>query len=454
MSRRKRKKAGALPGILTAVILTAFTVLSAYNENVKPKTPESDIQTPVLTDEAVQAYTETPEEEENVSTATADDSEENDSEYIDETDNTDIEETDMDSESPEEETETGEEVILSENDIIINDALSSMTLREKLGQMFIVGYDDEWYTTSYVENYDFAAFITFPEDFENETPESLKTKIDNVKAKCKYGAILCVDEEGGTVTRISRYPQFRSEPFESPREINNKSGLEGIRANAVEKAELMLACGHNMNLAPVVDISLSEDDFMYYRSMGADAEITSEMAEIIITESSKLGVCSVVKHFPGYGAVSDTHTGMAYDDRSLEELEENDIIPFRRAAQSGVQGIMISHIITAALDSDRPASVSPKVVDYIRNNIGYDGVIVSDDMGMNGILDYCSDTVSDCASLEAILAGIDLVCCTNWYEQYPAVWAAVEDGRLTEERMNESVRRILKMKLENGIWIP
>ena len=115
-----------------------------------------------------------------------------------------------------------------------------------------------------------------------------------------------------------------------------------------------------------------------------------------------------------------------------------------------VPSAMVSHIITA-LDPERPASVSPKVVEYIRSTMGYDGVLITDDMKMRGILDFCT---SGNGSLEAILAGYDLICCSNWEEQFPLVLAAAEDGTLSRDRLEISAARVLRMKLELGIWTP
>jgi beta-N-acetylhexosaminidase len=116
----------------------------------------------------------------------------------------------------------------------------------------------------------------------------------------------------------------------------------------------------------------------------------------------------------------------------------------------GVASVMVSHIITN-LDPARPATVSSAVVDYIRNTMGYQGVLITDDMRMNGILDFCP---TGNGSLEAILAGYDLICCTNWPEQFPVVWSAVEAGTLTRERLEISAARILQMKYNLGIWRP
>lgn len=328
--------------------------------------------------------------------------------------------------------------------------LDSMTTYELLTQMFIATYDGSWTTADYAANYGFGGYITFAEDYVNDTPESFRAGVDRVAAASKIPPFIAVDEEGGTVTRASKYEGYRSVPFDSPRNVYLAGGIEGIRTDAAEKADLLRSLGINYNLGPVADISVNSWDFMYARSPGQDAETTAEIVAAIVEESQARGVAASVKHFPGYGAVSDTHTGLAYDWRSVEELEARDLIPFRRAMDMGVSSVMVSHIITN-LDSARPATVSSAVVDYIRHTMGYGGVLITDDMRMNGILDFCP---TGNGSLEAILAGYDLICCTNWPEQFPVVWSAVEAGTLTRDRLALSAGRILQMKYDLGIWAP
>jgi len=325
-----------------------------------------------------------------------------------------------------------------------------MTTYELLTQMFIATYDGAWTTADYAANYGFGGYITFAEDYVNDTPESFRAGVDRVAAASKIPPFIAVDEEGGTVVRASKYDWYRSVPFDSPRNVYLAGGIAGIRADAAEKAAHLIALGINYNLGPVADIALNTWDFMYERSPGQDAETTADIVSAIVAESQAKGVAASVKHFPGYGSVSDTHTGLAYDWRSVEELEAKDLIPFRRAMNEGVASVMVSHIITN-LDPARPATVSSAVVDYIRNTMGYQGVLITDDMRMNGILDFCP---TGNGSLEAILAGYDLICCTNWPEQFPVVWSAVEAGTLTRERLEISAARILQMKYNLGIWRP
>lgn len=329
----------------------------------------------------------------------------------------------------------------------IAEVLSQMTAREKLGQMFMISYSDN--AEEVISEYSIGSVIFFASDFENDTPASILEKTTALQALSKYGVLTAVDEEGGTVTRISRFTQYRSEKFLSPRTLYSWGGMDYVRSDAAEKSALLSSLGINLNMAPVADISTDESDFMYWRSVGLDANGTSEFVKTVIAEARSAGIGSVAKHFPGYGSVADTHTGMAYDYRTLDELRARDFVPFSAAIDAGVEAILVSHIITTSIDSEKPASISEKTVSLLRNELGYDGVIMTDDLAMSGITDYCT---TGNAALEAILAGCDLLCCTNRAEQYPLVWSAVENGTITEERLNESAARVLRMKYNMGLW--
>ncbi len=329
----------------------------------------------------------------------------------------------------------------------IAEELAEMTAREKLGQMFMPAYSDA--TAAGIADYAFGAYILFAGNFEYETADSLSAKMAALQEQARYGLLTAVDEEGGTVTRISRFPQFRAEKFKSPRTLYAWGGMELIKTDAAEKAALLSSLGMNLNMAPVADISVNEWDFMYWRSVGLDAQGTAEFVRTVVREGKAGGVGSVAKHFPGYGSVADTHTGMAYDSRTLDELRAGDFVPFRAAIEEGVEAILVSHIITTSIDAEKPASVSAKTVALLRDELGYDGIIMTDDLAMSGITDYCT---TGNAALEAILAGCDMLCCSNWDVQYPAVWAAVENGTITAQRLEESAARILRVKYDMGLW--
>ncbi len=329
----------------------------------------------------------------------------------------------------------------------ISEELAKMTAREKLGQMFMAAYNDA--SAAAIADYAFGAYILFAGNFEFETVDTLSAKMADLQSQAKYGLLTAVDEEGGTVTRISRFTQFRADKFKSPRTLYSWGGMDAIKKDTAEKSALLASLGLNLNMAPVADISVNDGDFMYWRSVGLDAAGTADFVRTVIRESKAGGIGSVAKHFPGYGSVADTHTGMAYDNRSLDELRASDFVPFAAAIEEGVESVLVSHIITSSIDAEKPASVSAKTVALLRDELGYDGIIMTDDLAMAGITDYCT---TGNAALEAILAGCDMLCCTNWETQYPAVWAAVESGTITEERLNESAARILRVKYDMGLW--
>ena len=161
------------------------------------------------------------------------------------------------------------------------------------------------------------------------------------------------------------------------------------------------------------------------------------------------GLGCVLKHFPGYGNNADTHTGIARDDRPLETLENADLVPFAAGMQAGCDAILVSHILVSALDETAPASLSPAVHDYLRNTMGFDGVIVTDDLVMEAITQVYG--VGE-AAVQAVLAGNDLLCSTEYPVQYAAVLEAVQRDQIPEDLINDAVLRILHWKQDLGFF--
>ena len=187
---------------------------------------------------------------------------------------------------------------------------------------------------------------------------------------------------------------------------------------------------------------------MYQRSLGQDPETTGQFVAGVVDVMAQNKIGSVLKHFPGYGNNTDTHVGTAVDSRPLTELEANDLVPFRVGIDAGCDAILVSHTIVACLDSSTPASLSPAVVGYLRNNMGFSGVIVTDDLIMDAISDRYG--VGESAVM-AVLAGCDMLCSSDYRQQYTAVLNAVREGRIPETRIRESARRILNWKVELGL---
>lgn len=329
----------------------------------------------------------------------------------------------------------------------VEELLASLTVEEKVGQLFLVRCPAEDDFTD-ISAYHLGGYVLFDRDTRYETAESLARKLDAYQYAADIPLLIAVDEEGGWVNRISNHSAYRHSPFPSPRKLYDSDGMAMVLSMESEKAALLSSLGINVNLAPVCDISTDPAAFLYSRSLGRDAQTTAEFVSGAVERMAKFGMGSVLKHFPGYGNNADTHTGIAVDSRSLEELEGNDLIPFAAGIEAGCGAVMVSHIIVNALDDGCPASLSPAVHDYLRDTMGFDGVILTDDLAMEAITDIYG---AGEAAVLAVLAGNDLLCCTDHHTQYPAVLEAVQSGRISMEALNAAVTRVLRWKQELGL---
>lgn len=326
--------------------------------------------------------------------------------------------------------------------------LNEMSLEERVGQLFLARCDDA-YALEHIEEYHLGGFVLFGRDFRNETPgDSVRQKLQRYQAAAKIPLLIATDEEGGTVTRVSSLPYYRSKRFASPRALYDGGGMEWVLYEENEKCALLKGLGVNVNLAPVVDIATDRNAFMYDRSLGRNAAVTSDFAANMVTLMDSYALGSCLKHFPGYGNNADTHTGIATDSRSLSQLEGNDLLPFAAGIEAGADAILVSHTIVQCLDPEMPASLSPAVHAYLRNTMGFEGVILTDDLVMQAITDAYG---AGEAAVLAVLAGNDLLCSTEYPVQYEAVLAAVLDGRIDIDTLNNAVRNVLEWKMELGL---
>ena len=326
--------------------------------------------------------------------------------------------------------------------------LGSMTTEQKIGQLFLLhGYDTYEDNLPAVGQYNAGGVILFAGFFENAAPESVNECVSEYQAASAIPLFIGVDEEGGIVSRISLYPQFRSELFRSPRELMSAGGEEKVRSDTDEKCELLKSLGINLNLAPVSDVSTNEKDFIYPRSAG-DAKSTETYVRAFVEQSVENSVGCCMKHFPGYGDNEDTHVGVSVDKRPYEHFEKIDFLPVKAGIEAGAGFVMVSHNIVECMDADKPASLSNEVHRILREELGFKGIAISDDLGMDAIATQYG--IGE-AAVMAIEAGNDMITTSNLPEQYAAVLEAVQSGRISIERIDESVLRILEYKIELGI---
>ncbi len=322
-----------------------------------------------------------------------------------------------------------------------------MTLDEKIGQMFYARCPDGD-AAEIAKKYHLGGYVLFGKDFEDKTKDEVKETLQSYITSQAIPMTLSVDEEGGTVTRISAKESLSSHEFQSARELYAEGGLERIQSDAEEKAKLLKELYIDTNLAPVCDISLDENDFMYDRSIGLDADKTSDFVKTVTETSQKNGVSVTLKHFPGYGNNVDTHTGIAIDDRSYENFEQNDFKPFEAGIESGAHLVLVSHNIVNCMDDKMPASISPKVHEILRNQLHFTGIIITDDLAMDAISEY---TGSYSPAVAAVLAGNDMILIDDIESSFNEIKAAVNDGTIDENVINTAVMRILAWKYTTGI---
>ena len=272
----------------------------------------------------------------------------------------------------------------------IEEMIEGMTLEEKVCQMFIARCPAE-NQTEILEKYPLGGYILFGRDFEDKTEEDVKSQIESFQQASKIKMLISVDEEGGSVVRVSRNENLRDTPFKSPSQIYGEGGLEAVAEDTEEKSRLLLSLGINTNFAPVCDVTTDEQAFMYDRTLGMGAEDTAEYVKTVVQTMKKEGIASVLKHFPGYGNNGDSHESIITDERPLSDFESADFVPFLEGIANGADMVLISHNIVTAVDGEFPASISEKVHELLRNYLGFDGVIVTDDLIMKGLTDYAGE---------------------------------------------------------------
>ena len=313
--------------------------------------------------------------------------------------------------SPEEQHRQEQEALEEARQQRIWDLISSMTLEEKVGQLFFVRCPADSAVED-VSTYHLGGYILFGRDTKDKTANELIQTIQHYQDAAAIPLLMGVDEEGGTVVRVSSNPHLRSEKFASPQRLYALGGMDRVLTDTREKDVLLRALGFNVNLAPVADVSTDPGDFIYARAFGQDAAATADYVSAVTGRMRTDAMGSVLKHFPGYGSNADTHTGIAVDDRPYEDFVNSDFLPFLAGMAAGgdTAAVLVSHNIAECMDPDLPASLSPAVHDILRNHLSFDGVVMTDDLAMDAVSAYAQDGA---VAVMALQAGNDLVLTTD-----------------------------------------
>ena len=316
-----------------------------------------------------------------------------------------------------------------------------------VGQMFVVsvgGTEPDYFIEKMVRERNVGGVILFGHNMHSERQVSSLTGSLQKLSMATEPAVplfVAVDQEGGT---IGSAPWVAPQPAAA--EIGRRGDPAEARAAAAEIGRQLLRAGVNTDFAPVVDTGYGAA--IGRRSYGEDPELVARMGAAAVEGFRGAGVVSAAKHFPNHGAATaDSHVGLPVIRHDAATVRSYDLPPFRAAVRAGVPMVMVGHLLYPAIDPRRPASLSPDAIGMLREELGFDGVVVTDDLAMAGA---SGDGPPARAAVEAVAAGADLLVVSSPPQEqadaYDAVVAAVESGEIPRGRVREAVGRVLEVK--------
>lgn len=440
---RMRKQKRAIAVLIVLVLMLVGIVVSAVlliNKQKETKRQQQEVQEQIASMNSGEVL------EESVATT---------EEHIAEEDGNGIEVSEV-TEENNDGTDIVEAKVLDE---VVEAIISEMTLEEKVAGLFVVtpesitGVNTAVQagegTKSALEKYPVGGLVYFKKNIQSE--EQIKEMVEKSISFCKYPMFIAVDEEGGEVARLAE--GLKLENIGSMADI----GSTGDTNNAYEAMKTvgsyMTSYGFNLNFAPVADVLTNEDNVAIGdRSFGSDANVVAGMVTAAINGLEENGVTACVKHFPGLGDASeDTHNGLVVIDKSLDELKQTELLPFISAIENGANMIMVGHMALPQIVGDNtPATMSKEVIsELLRSELGFNGVVITDAMNMAAITEYYG---ADEAAIRAFRAGADMVLMPENFETaYNGVIEAVKEGTISEERINNSLKRVFRIKYADSV---
>lgn len=353
----------------------------------------------------------------------------------------------------------------------VEEELASMTLRDKVGMMFFVrpeALDTDVYYDSpqdlanislqevndrmreTARNYPMGGVILFGHNIKDEAQlNRFITDLQQLSGR----PLLGIDEEGGRVARIGRNPNFNVPKFPSAASLAAAGRTSDVENAANTIGKYLKSYGFDVDFAPVADVNTNPQNIVIGdRAFADNPREAAPMVKAYLKGLQKAGVVGCLKHFPGHGDTqADTHFGYAMSRKKWDEIRDCEMIPFKAGIQAGAHMIMTAHIsLPNVTGSNIPSTLSPLILqDKLRNEMNFNGVIITDAMEMGAIIRQYS--VED-ASIMAIKAGVDMLLCVREYPLvFNAVLNAVQRGEISESRIDESVRRILHLRHAAGL---
>ena len=345
-------------------------------------------------------------------------------------------------------------------DGMVSDALSKMTLKEKIGQLFVVCTDSLDFNAETevtekmrknLEEYKPGGVIFFSYNLKNRT--QVKEMISDMQKNAEIPLFTAVDEEGGSVARIANSKNMQTTKFPAMAEI----GKTGDSKNAYHVGETIgkeiCELGFNLDFAPVADINTNaENTEIGNRSFGSEPKTVADMVSQEVKGLQVQGVSATLKHFPGQGQCGeDTHKGYVELNATIDRLRDVEFLPFKSGISAGADMVMMSHVAVSKITGkETPASLTKLMVtDILREELQFDNVIITDAMNMKVITKFYD---ADQAAVMAIEAGNDMILMPDNFEQaFEGVLEAVKDGTLSESQIDEAAGRVLSVKIKRGI---
>ena len=348
------------------------------------------------------------------------------------------------------------------SDEAVEEILKGMTLEEKVWQMMFVQPEDitkvsEVYsagetTQKAIEKYPVGGIIYFAPNLKdsNQTAQM----ISNTQSYSKIPLFISVDEEGGKVSRLGSNPQMGTTKHPSMAEIGEAKDPEKAYKVGETLAKELKELGFNVDFAPVADVLIIENNTeIGDRSFGYDVENVSLMVENVVKGLRENGISSALKHFPGAGAVTgDSHEKPTESNRTIEQIRENELKPFKAGIDAGADFVMISHLILTEASKEKiPCSLSEEVIEkMLKEELGFKGIVITDSLKMNAVSKIYTPSQIGVMSINA---GVDMILMPSDLDAtHSGIVNAVKSGEISEKRINESVRKILKLKIEKGMW--
>ena len=459
MAKKKKVKRSNIPLLVILLLITGACSAAAFygymknrpaeNDPALPQTVKQESEEPSVSDDGQESSAE-----ENASRENTDDSQDAPTEK--QTDN--AVQADAKSDAKQDKSDTAEAAV--SDDARINELVANMTLHDKICQLFIVtpesltGYslvtESGLATLESLQKYPVGGLIYFSENLESK--EQAKTMIsatqESNSAVSDIPLFISVDEEGGVVARCAE--KLGTTEF-SPMYTYRAEGVDKAYSNAYTIAQDIASLGFNLDFAPVADTWSNPDNSVIgTRAYSDDFSETAALVASAVKGFSDGGVACTIKHFPGHGdTAEDSHIGMACSYKTIAELEKQEYLAFESGIAAGADMVMVGHITMVNVDN-MPASLSKTfITDELRNKLGFDGVIITDALGMGALSNYYS---SDEIAVEVVRAGGDILLMpADLSRAITGIENAVASGEITEQRINESVVRILELKKKRGI---